>query len=326
MFSGPAVRVSLGEPVDRGNISMTSRAPRAALAAALLLAACRTVAPARPATADGPGGAAAVVYVPFSPKVLVVGRDEAALLLHAAIVRIRDVPSFEAAYLATTDVAGTQADDASRRAVDSAALLLETFSPLLPPDVRQADITAAYGVPGTMGLAISVHITREATGWGAWQVGRAQPMLVPPVPPQVERHPQEERAAVEAARTFLERTDERDGDAVWELASASVKASTSRRSFEEALWPEGWTPPRGPRRELFRQYEVHAADFVLGDVLLVCFASEAGIDEVQVRLDDDQEWRIADYARSVTADQHPATPPLSDVRASTSRADAGLAW
>jgi len=205
------------------------------------------------------------------------------------------------------------AADAPRRAAAAAALLIEALGPMLPPEVRNADVTAVFGAPGTWGLGIPAHAVREVAGWGAWDTGAVHRVLVPPLPLQLARSAEGEREALEAARTFLELADEGDGDGAWALASATIKATTSRRSFEEALWPDGRKVSHATRRERFRQYDVRAGAFRTGDVLLVCFASDRDVESVQMRLDDDQEWRVAQFVRRVTGVERraPSTPSTS---------------
>jgi hypothetical protein len=303
---------------------MTSRTTPAALVFAAVLSACRTAAPARPATEDAArrAPAANVVYVPYSPTILVARGDEPFVLLHAIVTRTNDgPPSLDAAYVASSDVATASAPDAPRRAAAAAALLAEALVPMLPPQVREGDVTAVFGAPGTWGFGITAHAVREAAGWGAWETGALHRVLVPPLPAQLARSAEGEREAVEAARNFLELADEGDGDGTWALASATIKATTSRRSFEEALWPDGRKGSRAARRERFRQYEVRTGAFRTGDVLLVCFASDRDVESVQMRLDDDQEWRVAEFVRRVPgAERHaPSMPTVSAQSAAAPR-------
>ena len=273
--------------------------PSRIVAVALVLAAsaCRTAAPAKMDRAR-----AVVVYVPLTPEILVARDEHVFLLLHAsAAVLPGGAHSFEIAYVASMDVSLARTEDAPYRTAGTAAFLLDVIAPVLPPDVTEADVTAVFGAPGTWGLGISAHAVRGGDRWATSQKGAVHPVLVPPLPNQLTRPTHGERAATEAARTFLERADEGDGDGVWDLTSAAVKATTSRRSFEQAHWPDGWKAPQSARREQFREYEVHAADFKVGDILQVCFVSDGSVDAVQVRLDDDQEWRISDFARRPTA-------------------------
>src|SRR5512145_2540864 len=99
-------------------ISPTRSCARAALGAVLLLAACRTAAPAKPATDDATRIPAAppVTYVPFAPMVLVAQGEHAFVLLHATVGGVGDGGlSFGAAYVAATDPTAAVADDAPRR-------------------------------------------------------------------------------------------------------------------------------------------------------------------------------------------------------------------
>lgn len=308
---------------------MTSRTMPAALVLAAVLSACRTAAPARPPESPGPhtedaarhAPPADVVYVPYAPTVL-IARREAFVLLHAIVARTGDgAPSLDVAYVASSDAAAAGAADAPRRAAAAAALLIEALGPMLPPEVRGADVTAVFGAPGTWGVGVPAHAVREVAGWGAWDAGAPHLVLVPPLPLPLARSAEGERAAVEAARTFLTLADEGDGDGAWALASATIKATTSRRSFEEALWPGGRKGPRGPRRERFRQYAVHTGAFGTGDVLLVCFASARDVESVQMRLDDDQEWRVAEFVRRLTGvERHaPSAPSTSSQSAAAAR-------
>ena len=192
---------------------------------------------------------------------------------------------------------------------------------MLPPELRGADVTAVFGAPGTWGVGVPAHAVREVEGWGAWDTGVLHRVLVPPLPLQVARSAEGERDAVEAARTFLKLADEGDGDGAWALASATIKATMSRRTFEEALWPAGRDGSRGPRRERFRQYEVHTGAFKTGDVLLICFASDRDVEAVQMRLDDDQKWRVAEFVRRAMVVERPgpSTPSTSSQSAAAPR-------
>lgn len=288
-----------------------------AVALALAVTACRTAAPAKPTTDGLDHVGTVVVYVPLTPEMLVVRDEHVFLLLHAnAAVVPGGAHSFEVAYVASMDASLARAEDAPLRTAGTAAFLLDVIAPVLPPDVTEADVTAVFGAPGTRGLGISAHAVRGADRWATAQKGTLHPVLVPPLPNQLTRPAHGERAATEAARAFLERADEGDGDGVWDLTSAAVKATTSRRSFEQAHWPDGWKAPRGGRREQFREYEVHTGEFKVGDILQVCFVSDGIVDAVQVRLDDDQEWRISDFARRPTA-ATPSAPTAYGASSST---------
>ena len=281
---------------------MTRPSPIVAVALVLAASACRTAAPAKPATESMDRARAVVVYVPLTPEILVARDEHVFLVLHAsAAVLPGGAHSFEIAYVASTDVSQARTEDAPYCTAETAAFLLDVIAPVVPPDVTEAHVTAVFGAPGTWGLGISSHAVRAGDRWATSQKGAVHPVLVPPLPNQLTRPTHGERAATEAARTFLERADEGDADGVWDLTSAAVKATTSRRSFEQAHWPEGWKAPHGARREQFREYEVHTGDFKVGDILQVCFVSGGDVDAVQVRLDDDQEWRISDFARRPTA-------------------------
>ena len=284
------------------------RSPIVAVTLVLAASACRTAAPANPATESIHRARAMVVYVPLTPEILVARDEQVFLLLHAsAAVLPGGAQSFEIAYVASTDVSLARMEDAPRRAAGTAAFLLDVIAPVLPPEVTEADVTGVFGAPGTWGLGISAHAVRGGDRWATSQKRAVHPVLVPPLPNQLTRPTQGERAATEAARTFLQHADEGDGDGVWDLTSAAVKATTSRRTFEQAHWPDGWKAPRGARREQFKEYEVHTGDFKVGDILQVCFVTEGDIDAVQVRLDDDQEWRVSDFARRPVAAARGAT-------------------
>jgi hypothetical protein len=288
---------------------------RAVLGILLALAGCRTTAPAVPGPAsDGAARPAAqatssrpapvVEYVPWSPTILVTRGEHSFVLLHATVVRATEgAPSLDIAYLASFDPAEAQAHDAQQRVTAVAAALLEAFDPLLPADIRKADVTAVYGASGTSGLALPAHVARGASGWDRAELGEARPIAIPPLSNVIGRPAGGERAAVEAARAFLEHTDARDGDGAWALASATLHATISRRTFEEILWPANAQRAHGVRREQFRLYDVHSGDFRIGDLLLVCYVSDGVVEAVQMRLDDDQEWRVADLARGIAGER-----------------------
>jgi hypothetical protein len=293
--------VTLASPIWPLEVSMTRGITLAAVALVLILSACRTAAPAQRATESMERASAGVVYVPLTPEILVARDEYVFLLLHASAAVLRPgAQSYEVAYVASMDVSLARTEDAPYRAAGTAAFLLDVIAPVLPPDVTEADVTAVFGAPGTWGLGISTHAVRGGDRWATAQKGAVHPVLVPPLPNQLTRPTRGERAATGAARAFLERADVEDRDAVWDLTSAAVKATTSRRSFEQAHWPDGWKARQSARREQFREYAVHTGEFKVGDILQVCFVSDGSVDAVQVRLDDDQEWRISDFARRPT--------------------------
>lgn len=307
---------------------------RAAVVIPLLLVACRTAAPTRPPDEDlvKHVAAAGVVYVPFSPTMVVVRGGEPFVLLHAIVLRAgeQSAAALDVAFMASLDASGARAEDATGRATSSSALLLEAFGPLLPRELRDADVTAIFGMPGKPGVGITSHLVRDGARWVSSEPGTLNSVLVPPLPNQVARPAAGERAAVEAARTFLERADEGDGEGAWRLTSAVVKATTSRRAFEEALSLSRRDAPQSSRPERFHQYDVHTGDFKLGDLVLVCFGSEVGLETVHVRLDDDQEWRVVDFARPSAGVERrgpgaPTTSSQSAARVSRSRRAAVVA-
>ncbi len=137
---------------------MTRRIARAAVALVLALSACRTAAPAKPATESMDRARAVVVYVPLTPEILVVRDEHIFMLLHAsAAVLPSGAHSFEIAHMASTDASLARTEDAPYRTAGTAAFLLDVIAPVLPPDVTEADVTAVFGAPGTWGLGISSH-------------------------------------------------------------------------------------------------------------------------------------------------------------------------
>jgi len=271
-----------------------------AVAAALLSVGCRTPSvAARPEPAAAPAESAAeTVYIASAPLVFVTPGEQAFLLLDATLMQEAEgAASLELGYLASSEPAGGSAEEAARVAARGAVVLLDAFTPILPEGVRAAVATAVFGRPGSWGLGVPVRLSRDDGRWSPVSTGAARRVLVPPLPDRVDRRASSEREAVLAARAFLERLDEEDYDGAWELASAVVKATTSRSAFEGELREGSRAPQPGERRECFRRYAVRAGGLATGDVVDVCFASERGVIGVQVRLDDDQQWRVGHLTR-----------------------------
>lgn len=266
----------------------------------LVFGACRTPPAAPRPAADGAASVeckAATVYVVSSPTVFVAAGEQPFILLDAAESRWPDGElSFAAGFMASFEPSDARKEDAPRRGAATAAVVLDAFTPVLTPDVRSAVLTAVFGRPGSWGVGLPVHFVREAGRWRLDAIRAERPVLVPHLPGRVDRQAKSEGLAVRAAREFLERADRGDYDGSWELASAVVKAVTSRQSFEDDLRATRASSPSGDRRECFRRYAVRASDLAMGDVLDICFASAGGVDTVRVRLDDDQEWRVVHIA------------------------------
>jgi Protein of unknown function (DUF4019) len=282
-----------------GKVSGMSARRRGAVAVMFVLGACRTPSAAPRPPADGaasPECKTATVYVVTSPTVFVAAGEQPFILLDAAESRWPGELSFGAGFMASFDPSDARTEDAPRRAAATAAVLLDAFTPVLTIDVRSAVLTAVFGRPGSWGVGLSVPFVREAGRWRPDAIRAERPVFVPHLPGRVDRHPESEGLAVGAAREFLERADRGDYDGSWELASAVVKAATSRQSFEDALRATSASSPSGDRRECFRQYAVRTGDLAMGDVIDICFASAGGVDTVRVRLDDDQEWRVVHIA------------------------------
>lgn len=278
---------------------------RGNLRAAAALALCVSLCPKATLAAGEANGAApgapppGVLLVPFSPTVFITADGQALLMLNAPVAQAQGGSPLAMAYLASVEVSMARAADAQERAAATARALLEALGPVVRADAREAVVTAVFGAPASWGAGIPVRAVRTAEGWRALEPDGLRPMVVPTLPLPLERQVEAERAAVAAATSFLERSDERDGDGVWELASAAIKARMSRRAFEEALWPTPSKQPRAARRARFSNYLAHAGEFTLGDLYLVCLESDHGIEVVQLRLDDDQEWRVLDIGRPV---------------------------
>jgi hypothetical protein len=251
------------------------------------------------------------VFVTAAPTLLVARREYPFLVLEDGIsVAPNGAPTFRLAYLASTDPASARGDELQRRATFTGALILEVMSPLLAPEVRSAELTAVFGGPGRAGVSLPVRFGRTAALWDSAFVGTTGAVVVPALPFEITRSVPAELAAVDAARRFLERADEGDYDATWELTSAVVKVSTSRNEFIERVRVSYPPAPRQVRTERLSRYVLRAATIGMGDVIEVVFDRADGIDAVHVRLDDDQQWRVALVARrSVTR------PPASSTAA-----------
>ena len=290
-----------------------------AISLALALAGCRAHSAAPAATRDAAGRTAcgaSTVYVVAAPSLVVTSGRYPYLMLDAAVARAAGAaPTFVAGFMASLDRSEGSAEDAVRRSATTAATLLAAFGPVLPDAVHTAVVTATFGQPGTWGIGLPVRLEREGGRWRAVAADAALPVLVPPLPAQVDRRVAEEDAAVLAARTFLERIDRGDLDGAWALASAALKASTSRAAFERDL-SDGAARQPAPRTECFRRYPAREAGLALGDVLEVCFAAARGAERVEVRLDDDQAWRVVRVARMTGGDlaAGDAPEPLAGAR------------
>lgn len=292
-------------------------------AAALLVAGCRT-APVRPERdACAPAASAETTVTLFStatPALLIARHEFTFLVIDAGIVSAPGgEPKFQLAYLASLEASAAQGDNlqrARRTATTAAELIIDVLMPFVSPDVRVAEVTAIFGAPGTVGLSLPVRFTRTLSRWSAVPATTI-PVIVPPLPTAVGRSVAAETAAVEAARRFLERVDEGDYDGAWELASAALKVGMSRDEFVERLRLS--TQPVVPRqrRERFSRYEPRSPGLRMGDVLEVCFDGPGGIDAVQVRLDDDQEWRVALVSHVEAVAQREGGAPASAPNAET---------
>lgn len=180
---------------------------------------------------------------------------------------------------------------------------------MLPFAVHAAELTALFGEPGRRGVSIPVRFERTEPLWIRVKMGASREVIVPALPTAVARAQEGEEAAVQAARTFLERADDGNEDGVWDLASATVKATSSRKEFVEQLRATNPPAPRRERRERFSRYEVRPGVLRIGDTVEVCFDGPAGIDSLEVRLDDDQEWRVAVVSHRDVRPPVPATWP-----------------
>lgn len=275
--------------------------------AAVALQGCRTgsAAAAAAAPCPAPSATGAPASTPGSlvatgaPTVLVVSGDDPFLVLEVAVRRATaEDAALSVAFMASADPREAEAKDAPRRVAGAAIALLHALGPTLPNYVRSAEVAAVFGLPGSRGAAVTARFARDEEGWSPTAAAVAHDMLVPPLPPVGPRPVDAEKAAVAAARRFLERLDAGDLDGAWKGASAAVKARMSRNAFERDLEAIRGAGARPPREERFHQYDARPDGLLLGDLLLVCFEGAGGVDRLQMRLDDDQEWRVVHVAHA----------------------------
>jgi hypothetical protein len=274
-----------------------------AFAAGLLAAACRTTTASGPASRPGAREDAAptTVYVSAVPTILVLPGDRTFLLLDGPVVRgAPDAPTLEVSYLASADEADGRRPEVATRAMATANLLFAAFDPVVAPQgVPSAVITASFGAPEGPGVGVSIRFARVEGRWVAAGAPETRRIVLPSLPLRVGRTVEGEGAALKVARRFIESVDGRDFEGAWELVSSVVKATTSRTSFEGELREATRSGAAGERAEAsarapcFLRYGARPDGFALGDDVEVCLAGPAGVDTVRVRLDDDQEWRVA---------------------------------
>lgn len=121
----------------------------------------------------------------------------------------------------------------------------------------------------------------------------------------------EETSARVAAARFISDADRADFDAAWARTSALAKAATSRTEFERHLAPLRHADAAGEAK-LYLSIPASAYRFLPGSFMEAWVEREAEggsrIQVLELRLDDDLEWRIAAFlemapgpARSVTS-------------------------
>lgn len=249
-----------------------------------------------------------------TPLVVVTPDAAAYVLVGAGAVKIGAHVAWIVAYLATVDRGDAAAPtDAERLRVADALFRAQQVA----AEAAGADlvsVVAVSGPPGQPGVSEELTYVRERDGWNRpARPLRGQVPSVPAVGPVAERDPAVEASAVEVAERFLACIDASDFDAAWDLASAVVKATMSRTSFERQLRP--LRPPAGgePRREAFHGFPL--GPFIPGAYLEVLFVGPRVLEAIRLRMDDDMEWRVAalrTFARtpatsSSTAEGPPAT-------------------
>ncbi|BDG09996.1 DUF4019 domain-containing protein [Anaeromyxobacter paludicola] len=275
----------------------TARRPASAAPAA---------AEAPPAAASAPGPAAPAATeapryaVEPAATLLVLASGRAFLLLGAApIAGSQGEPELSLSYLAASDPAPPADPGAAARLASAAQALFEAFRSQAEADGHRAvTVSAVFGRTGAPGTVAHLRFTRQGARWEQGALEQLAAARLPPLPLEVERAAEAERAGAAAAEKFVDDVDHVEIDAAWAATSAVVKAVTSRATFENQLLDlvarRGVAKGRHP---LFYRYVASARAPIPGSEMLVRFESqvEAGrvVEEVRLRLDDDQEWRVA---------------------------------
>ncbi|MGC4000880.1 MAG: hypothetical protein QM767_26865 [Anaeromyxobacter sp.] len=268
---------------------------RGARAISLLLAPLVALGAAPALASEAPEPPPALVMVRSAPSVVVVAGAPPFVLLDAAVLAGEGGPALRIVYLASTRSQDARAADTDVRCTGTAAVLLERLAPVLAAGVERAEVVAVFGASGGWGVALPARASRTGGRWAPAALEASRPVLLPALPERLARPVEAEEAAVEAARRFLARADAGDADGAWALVSAAARAELSRQAFGQAI---GTPPSEGPppqRWERFRRYELRTGRLGLGDVVEVCLEGAGGLDRLQVRLDDDQAWRVSLY-------------------------------
>jgi hypothetical protein len=291
------------------DVVMTSRAgflrARSVALACTVLAAgaagCRTAAPQRvvcdvvqPSPQVAQQSPAVTTFVTERrPRLVVTPGAGTYVVLASAPVRIGSRLAWSIAYLAAADPGAATAPGADERLRFAADALFRTQQVVAEAAGAELfSVTALFGAPGEPGVSRELTYAREADGW------RRSEALVPgeipstpPLPPRFDRSESDEGSAVDVALRFLGHVDHQEYDAAWDLSSAVVKATMSRVSFERGL-----RTSRAPEDGAARQEVVHSfglGAFVPGAELEIFFARPRAIEAIQLRMDDDMEWRVA---------------------------------
>jgi hypothetical protein len=289
-------------------------------AAVTALWGCRGAAPvpdARAAAEPTCGALAAYVVEP-RPSLLLTPDGGAYLVLGAGLVQLGSEPAWSIAYLASPDAAAASAPGTGDR-LRAAADALSSAQRLVAEAAGATllSVTGVLGTPGEHGTAEQFVYARRAAGWERVSGPvRGDVRSIPPLPSGAERDPYGEAAALRVAVEFLGDVERADFDAAWALSSAVVKATTSRASFAEQLRILDGRAASRRRRELYRSFPLSARSFIPGSELEVWFerggADRPSLETVQLRLDDDQEWRVASIQDVTPAERRaPAAGPLT---------------
>jgi hypothetical protein len=247
---------------------------------------------------------------------------EAYFVLRAGPERLADGIAWDILYLAGYDGgAELGRPDAQDRLAAIAHDLLEAFRPIAElGQVDRFSVTAAFGKPGGSAAVERLWFRRDAATWHAEAAERGSAQL-PAVNADIAREPQEEASARDAATEFLADADRADYDAAWAKTSARVKAMMSRVEFERHLAAIRAVESDDDRK-LFMSFSVPVERFLPGAnmVAWVGRATEDGpaVETLELRLDDDMEWRVAGVVHLVAA-----APSAMGSQAGSSAAEAG---
>jgi hypothetical protein len=233
-----------------------------------------------------------------APFVLLVPSGSAYLVLRSEPERLEDGLAWEVMVLAGEDPAEVGQPDVEAKLTSIARDALDAFSPFAEAaKVDSLAVTMLFGKPGGRAATDRRLFRRGAPGWHDDGAGvHRDVMQLPGIQAEVTRDPEEETSARDAAANFIADADRADYDSAWTKASARVKASMSRTDFERSL---GAFPHADPVHDgkLYVSFPVPTERFLPGANMMAWIsratAKGPAVETLELRLDDDMEWRVA---------------------------------